>query len=740
MILPWMSILVEAPVLAVRLILDFTISSMASIGSVLKSAITDSTDWLRIQGNGVSDFTISATSTSFSGMSLIVEAPVLAIRSVLDSIGNFELVEAASNGFIWMWSIPKGIWISCVDIGSAGCELAFNTVMLVWTQSLSIPSVLFQGTSTSFEFLTNGLVTALSWPWFALEGLYNVLPHPNLWFDGWALRFHAISDATWNTISLYPLALGEWIGSGVSFAWTKLNETGSFMGEMGGQSLQVLWNFPRWALGHWRFDLAWVQGLPTQTVDWFYSTSDKLTDLSQPLIQILGNGVEQGVNVASYPWKMTQEFSASWPSLGMFLWWPWSWLQGLLENEVTEKPLDIVDIRLKQISELNVLEAKVVEALKQADLIWNGKSLKNVELPSSLADLEMANALFLDETTIEIATPSEIPLTIKEINFELHGGKPPIVDKEDPLNQISPLLNDMNIRLHGLQARIPACCHNLDLPSLVAEIANSKLDPLLAALKEDWTGGTITKDHAMGVLDQALSSLPSDLRARWKENLVTELKSQVLAELAPAIQMHLQTNRGPLQETEVQGLIFAAIAKYDADKTGMFDYALENAGASVVSIRCTETFTSRARRLNFLGLPIWTFNWGPRVAIQGGLIPGECWAFKGAQGYLVIELSRPMKPSMFSLEHVPKTMTPTDKLDSAPKDFQVLALKELHDPEPIHLGNFTYVLKGEESNQFFDATRIIEDTVKLIELRILSNHGNVNYTCLYRFRVHGVEN
>ena len=51
--------------------------------------------------------------------------------------------------------------------------------------------------------------------------------------------------------------------------------------------------------------------------------------------------------------------------------------------------------------------------------------------------------------------------------------------------------------------------------------------------------------------------------------------------------------------------------------------------------------------------------------------PGQCWAFKGAEGYLVLELSGRVKPTAFSVEHIPKALSPTGKIDSAPKDFSV---------------------------------------------------------------------
>ena len=57
---------------------------------------------------------------------------------------------------------------------------------------------------------------------------------------------------------------------------------------------------------------------------------------------------------------------------------------------------------------------------------------------------------------------------------------------------------------------------------------------------------------------------------------------------------------------------------------------------------------------------------------QPDVLPGQCWAFKGSQGFLVIQLAGAIYPSSFSMEHIPKALSPTDKIDSAPKDFTIL--------------------------------------------------------------------
>ena len=59
------------------------------------------------------------------------------------------------------------------------------------------------------------------------------------------------------------------------------------------------------------------------------------------------------------------------------------------------------------------------------------------------------------------------------------------------------------------------------------------------------------------------------------------------------------------------------------------------------------------------------------LGFQPDVHPGQCWAFRGTQGFLVIQLAGRVKPTAFSLEHIPRSLSPTGKIDSAPKDFTV---------------------------------------------------------------------
>ncbi|XP_019718232.1 SUN domain-containing protein 2 isoform X3 [Hippocampus comes] len=211
-------------------------------------------------------------------------------------------------------------------------------------------------------------------------------------------------------------------------------------------------------------------------------------------------------------------------------------------------------------------------------------------------------------------------------------------------------------------------------------------------------------------------------------------------ELTPELQQamekwltdHIQAQKAVnLQD---KGVVAPGCAQPLANK--MADFALETQGASVIGTRCSETYHTRSACLSLFGFPLWYPTESPRTVIQGDpmLLPGKCWAFHGAHGTLVIALSHPIRITHVTLDHVPRHITPTDRIDSAPKDFEVYGLKDEVE-EGTMLGTFRYNEDGEPTQTFeLPSSDVI---YRVVELRVLSNWGHMEYTCLYRFRVHG---
>lgn len=223
--------------------------------------------------------------------------------------------------------------------------------------------------------------------------------------------------------------------------------------------------------------------------------------------------------------------------------------------------------------------------------------------------------------------------------------------------------------------------------------------------------------------------------AREAKKVVQEAIEE--ARLSPPTVVSTTTPEISSSTDEVTRIVKEMLAKYDADKTGMPDYALETAGGSVVNTRCTETYVAGAPKYYWYGLPLWTFVRTAREAILPGMQPGQCWPFRGSQGQLVIKLSQPIRVTAFTVEHISRSVAIGESISSAPREFEIWGLESENDSPGRRLGSYTYKLDGDPLQQF-----IVEDPEPaiygFIEMKILSNHGNLDYTCLYRLRVHGV--
>ncbi|XP_054622706.1 SUN domain-containing protein 1-like isoform X11 [Dunckerocampus dactyliophorus] len=187
---------------------------------------------------------------------------------------------------------------------------------------------------------------------------------------------------------------------------------------------------------------------------------------------------------------------------------------------------------------------------------------------------------------------------------------------------------------------------------------------------------------------------------------------------------------------EVNVIVKNALRLFSHDRTGLADYALESGGGSILSTRCSETYKTRAALLSLFGLPLWYFSQSPRVVIQPDVQPGNCWAFKGSAGFLVIRLSMRILPTAFSLEHIPKALAPSRTLRSAPRDFSVYGLDDESQERGTLLGSYTYEEDG-DALQTYSVAEENNKAFQVIEVQVLSNWGHEEYTCMYRFRVHG---
>jgi len=120
---------------------------------------------------------------------------------------------------------------------------------------------------------------------------------------------------------------------------------------------------------------------------------------------------------------------------------------------------------------------------------------------------------------------------------------------------------------------------------------------------------------------------------------------------------------------------------------------------------------------------------------EGKLIAGRCWAFSGS-GKLLVGLFYPILVTGVTLHHPPQSQLLPGFFSSAPKDFEVWGYNNTDDPEPYLLGAFQFT--GKTPSEIFLVKNPIDAMYSQVQINFLTNHGNKNYTAVYKIEVHGL--
>ncbi|XP_011310199.1 uncharacterized protein [Fopius arisanus] len=275
--------------------------------------------------------------------------------------------------------------------------------------------------------------------------------------------------------------------------------------------------------------------------------------------------------------------------------------------------------------------------------------------------------------------------------------------------------------LRQLYAQQKTCC---DKPT--QSITNNEIEKRVEEIVISYFDTEVFKSEIIKIVEETI-----------KMRTLAETESQVMDESSTVD--YPQSQSISVSDDYIRSIVKEILKIYDADKTGRVDYALESAGGQIISIRCTQRHNVNTRAYKVLGFTLYYESGDPRTVIQGHpLQPGVCWAFQDFPGYLLIKVRAPIRVSGFTLEHAPRSILPNNEMKSAPRRFNVWGLKEENDPAPISFGEYEF-LDNDDSLQYFPVhNHDINDAYEYIELKIHSNHGQLEYTCLYRFRIHGI--
>ncbi|RWS16885.1 SUN domain-containing protein 1-like protein [Dinothrombium tinctorium] len=305
---------------------------------------------------------------------------------------------------------------------------------------------------------------------------------------------------------------------------------------------------------------------------------------------------------------------------------------------------------------------------------------------------------------------------------------------------------DLRSKLEDTNFKIANCCLN---ETELASIISAKIMSLLVDTNASSSEANIIRSLLKNIVQYEVEKTAASSQIYTDEKLdsiykivsekIESLKTETyssLNDISSAFENRPTAIDNNLTVSNIKDLIREALTIYDADKTGEPDYALESAGGTVIDIRCSETFDPYGIHYKIFGIPVWSTSNSPRAVIQPTVTPGDCWAFRGSQGYLVVKLSRMIVPTSFTYEHIPKQISREGNINSAPREFQVRGLKDESDTQGEILGNYYYEDNGQPL-QNFPVKHPNPKQYQFIEFVIISNHGHEEYTCLYRFRVHG---
>ncbi|NWW04717.1 SPAG4 protein, partial [Oreocharis arfaki] len=124
------------------------------------------------------------------------------------------------------------------------------------------------------------------------------------------------------------------------------------------------------------------------------------------------------------------------------------------------------------------------------------------------------------------------------------------------------------------------------------------------------------------------------------------------------------------------------------------------------------------------------------------VLPGDCWAFKGHQGQVVIRLPTRVHLTAITVQHIAKEASPSGTVISAPKDIAVFvsllgSSVDADREEETLLGMFTYDTEQDPIQTFPLKDMLLPRAFSHVKLLVKSNWGNPWYTCIYQVQVHG---
>lgn len=250
-------------------------------------------------------------------------------------------------------------------------------------------------------------------------------------------------------------------------------------------------------------------------------------------------------------------------------------------------------------------------------LALSDKQMENADLQQSISSLKLTqDDLLARMQQHELAQDQRFSGLLAEIESKLaalNDSQFALLNKQVKLTLVEIL---------GFKQTAGGKLNDVDLQNWVRSmfVAKDYLEQQLLQLNEK------TNNNIRAEIERSSLVLMSDISERLKREilLVVEAKHNESS----------QVTKAHMHEDDVRSIVKAVLAIYDADKTGLVDFALESAGGQILSTRCTESYQTKSAQISVFGIPLWYPSNTPRVAISPNVQPGECWAFQGFPGFL----------------------------------------------------------------------------------------------------------
>eukprot|EP01132_Coremiostelium_polycephalum_P007393 gene7393-9084_t len=328
--------------------------------------------------------------------------------------------------------------------------------------------------------------------------------------------------------------------------------------------------------------------------------------------------------------------------------------------------------------------------------------------------------------------------------------------------QLQELKNQYNVQTLKIQSHANKVIdEQSDKINQLVNKLNSNTDDQVTTLSNEYQAISNRLEKLSNQLSTSFSDQISKLSVQQQQNISKEIQLQVnqestkLNQLFITIKQNLESIQNYINENpdiqsisnsvssleQLRDMIDDALEIYSADKIAKPDYALYSGGGTIAynleHYKISPTYPSPNR--DWLGLATrWIIPTPkpnpPEIIIEPTVNTGSCWGFYGGNGTVAVKLSQPIKPSEVTLEHINSKIS--HHIESSPQEFKVFGLKNTTDIG-LELGTFTYDINKNRHLQTFKLNNENEETFSHIVFKVLSNYG-YRYTCIYRFRVHGV--